>query len=63
MIGPAIPSIARIRNLYINTITIKLEKDPQIVHRIKQLIMETREKIRQIPACKSVKVVIDVDPY
>lgn len=63
MIGPAIPSIARIRNQYINTITIKLEKDPHIVHRIKQLIMETREKIRQIPACKSVKVVIDVDPY
>lgn len=63
LIGPAIPPIARIRGNYINTITIKMEKDPKVVHKIKEIVMVEREKLRLIPACKSVKVIIDVDPY
>lgn len=63
LIGPAVPSIARIRGQYINAITIKMEKDPKVVQKIKTIISEEREKLRLIPACKSVKVIIDVDPY
>jgi len=63
LIGPAVPSIARIRGQYINTITIKMEKDPNVVHKIKKIILAERDKLRSIPACKSVKIVIDVDPY
>lgn len=63
LIGPAVPSIARIRGMYINTITIKMEKDPNIVNKIKKIILAERDKLRQIPACKTVKIIIDVDPY
>jgi primosomal protein N' (replication factor Y) (superfamily II helicase) len=63
LIGPAIPPIARIRGHYINTITIKMEKDPKVVHKIKEIILAEKEKLKLIPACKSVKVIIDVDPY
>ncbi|MBK9736677.1 MAG: primosomal protein N' [Saprospiraceae bacterium] len=63
LIGPAIPSIARIRGMYIQTITIKMEKDPKIVSKIKKIILQERDKLKQIATCKSVRVNIDVDPY
>jgi len=63
LIGPAIPSIARIRAQYINTITIKMEKDPGVVSKIKEIILVEKEKLKQIPACKTVRINIDVDPY
>jgi primosomal protein N' (replication factor Y) len=63
IIGPSVPSIGRIRGQYIQTITIKMEKDPKIVHLIKKLIMDQKEKLKQIASCKSVRVNIDVDPY
>jgi primosomal protein N' (replication factor Y) len=63
LMGPAIPSIGRIRGQYIQTITIKMEKDPKIVNKVKTLIIETKSKLKQIPNIKTVRVNIDVDPY
>jgi primosomal protein N' (replication factor Y) (superfamily II helicase) len=63
LIGPAIPSIARVRGQYINTITIKMEKDPKIVRKVKDILLAERDKLKTIPACKSVRINIDVDPY
>ena len=63
LIGPAIPGISRIRGQYIQTITIKMEKDPKVVHNIKQLIIDERNKLKLLPNSKSVRVNIDVDPY
>ncbi len=63
LIGPAIPGISRIRGQYIQTITIKMEKDPKVVHNIKQLILDERNKLKLLPNSKSVRVNIDVDPY
>ncbi|MBL0099889.1 MAG: hypothetical protein IPP49_07430 [Saprospiraceae bacterium] len=63
ILGPAIPSIARIRGQYIQTITIKMEKDTKIVSKVKKIIMEERDKLRNMPACKTVRVNVDVDPY
>lgn len=63
LLGPATPSISRIRGNYIQLITIKMEKDSKVVQMIKKTILEERENLRKIPACKSVRVNIDVDPY
>jgi len=63
VLGPAIPSIARIRGMYIYTITLKFEKDSHIVAKIKQIVSDEKEKLLKIPACKSVRINIDVDPY
>ncbi|MBK9257034.1 MAG: primosomal protein N' [Saprospiraceae bacterium] len=63
LLGPAVPSVGRLRGMYIRQITIKIEKDPKVVQRIKAVILEARTKLKQVPACKSVRINIDVDPY
>lgn len=63
VLGPAIPSIARIRGMYMQTIIVKMEKDSSFASRIKKAVMEERDYILKVPSMKSVKMVIDVDPY
>ena len=63
LLGPAPPSIARLRGQYIQQITIKMEKDPKAAYRIKQLILDSKATLKQINACKNVRINIDVDPY
>ena len=63
LIGPSVPSIARIRGQYIQQITIKMEKDAKTVRKIKELILAERDFLKTIPATKNVRIQIDVDPY
>ena len=63
LIGPAVPGIERLRGQYIRTLTIKMEKDPVAVQKIKAILMEERDRLLTISACKAVRVNIDVDPY
>ena len=63
LLGPATPGISRLRGQYIQLITIKMEKNAQIVAKVKKILLSERDKLRQVPACKSVRVNIDVDPY
>ena len=63
LLGPAVPPTARLRGQYIQHITIKMEKDAGVVQKIKNTILEARSQIKQITACKSVRINIDVDPY
>ncbi len=63
LVGPSVPSIARIRGQYIQQITIKMEKDAQVVRKVKQLLLAERDFLKTIPATRNVRVTIDVDPY
>ncbi len=63
VLGPAVPSIARIRGYFINTITIKMEKNQNVVDGIKKMIMHTSGTVKNIPAYKYVRINLDVDPY
>lgn len=63
LLGPATPPVNRIRGQYIQIITVKMERDPKIVSYIKNMILEARYKLKETEKCKSVRVVIDVDPY
>ncbi len=63
ILGPAIPAIARIRGYYINTITVKLEKNHQLAVQIKKLLMHTADSVKDNKSFKNVRINVDVDPY
>ena len=61
--GPLTPSISRIRNQYIRQIVIKLEKDDALINRTKHLLLQIKDRLQNDKELKSVRVVVDVDPY
>ncbi len=62
VLGPASPSISRIRNLYLKNILIKLPNDRPITQS-KNIIQKIKNSFQSIPEFRSVRFVIDVDNY
>ncbi len=62
VLGPETPTIARIKNLYINQLMIKFERKISPV-KLKEFIRETVGKFNNQPHFKSVRIVLDVDFY
>ena len=63
VLGPAIPGISRIKNMYIRTITIKFEKEPKMMHFVKQLVLISKVELTEKDGIKGVRINLDVDPY
>lgn len=62
VLGPANPMIARIRNLYIKNILIKLPKDAPLASS-KDVIQKIRNSFESIAEFRPVRFIIDVDPF
>jgi len=62
VLGPANPMIARIRNLYIKNILIKLPKDIALASS-KDIIQKIRNSFESIAEFRPVRFIIDVDPF
>jgi primosomal protein N' (replication factor Y) len=60
---PIVPSISRIRNLFIRQIVIKLEKDSTLIMNTKKFLMNLKEDLSSSKEFQAVKIKIDVDPY
>ncbi|HEX7367630.1 MAG TPA: primosomal protein N' [Pelobium sp.] len=63
VLGPHSPLISRVRNYYIQTITIKIDWKSQSLVKIKNLLKEQVSVFEADKANKGAFVVIDVDPY
>jgi len=61
VLGPEYPPIARIRNLFIKNMMIKLERNARLVDS-KEKITEIVEMFKADPDFKSLRVILDVDP-
>lgn len=61
VIGPEYPSINRISNLYLKQIKLKIEREASH-KRVKDRIEALIDQFYSVPAHKSVRIVIDVDP-
>ena len=61
VLGPEYPLVARIRNMYMKNILVKLDRNQQLPEARKTLL-ETVENFRESPEGKPVRVNINVDP-
>ncbi len=62
VLGPASPSISRIRNLYIKNILIKLPSDKPITQS-KNIIQKIKNSFQSIAEFRSVRFIVDVDNF
>ena len=63
LIGPVEPVIGKIRNQYLNELTLKVEKQGVNLRAIKAFLLACEKMMHQVPAFKRVGVIFDVDPY
>ncbi len=63
ILGPAEPPIGRIKGSYTREIYIKLEKNNSIITQSKSYIKELSQKTLNEINWKSLRIIIDVDPY
>jgi primosomal protein N' (replication factor Y) len=63
VLGPEAPMISRIRNYYIQTILLKVEREGVSVQKIKEALQQILVNFDNLPANKGVYMHIDVDPY
>lgn len=63
ILGPEAPMISRIRNYYIQTILIKVEREGVSIQKIKEALQQILIQFDSQPINKGVYMHIDVDPY
>ena len=62
MLGPEAPYIFRIRNYYLQEITIKLSREHTVLRAAKADISEAMDVVRDQKEFKQVRIAADVDP-
>ncbi|NEU09506.1 primosomal protein N' [Flavihumibacter sp. R14] len=62
VLGPQAPLISRIRNYYIETILIKVEKDGISIQKVKEMLKKTLTAFESDPTNKGIYIQVDVDP-
>ena len=62
VLGPQVPSVARVKNRFIQQIVVKMPKEPTKVNAIKQLIQQAREAALAHSAWRAVRIDVVVDP-
>lgn len=62
IMGPEYPLVSRIRNLFLKSLLIKIEK-MQSLPLTKQRITDAIEKVKEIDKFRPVQYTVDVDPY
>ncbi|MBD1432802.1 primosomal protein N' [Sphingobacterium sp. DN00404] len=63
VLGPEPPLISRVRNHFIQTITLKIERNNVSISRVKELIHQAITQFDMEKQHRGVRIAIDVDPY
>lgn len=63
VLGPEPPLVSRVRNHFIQTITLKIERGNVSIQRVKELIRQAVTLFGMEKQHKGVRIAIDVDPY
>ncbi len=62
IMGPSVPSVARVRNYYIHQVFIKMERSGNIIYDIKRAIKEFQAGIVKKKSLSTIRISVDVDP-
>ena len=62
VLGPEYPMVSRINTYYIRDILVKLEKGP-LIEKMKQRMRQCLEELWKNARFRTVRVIVDVDPY
>lgn len=62
VLGPALPGIPRLRNLFLSTILVKLERKQELLEKAKRLISEGAHQARSQTGLSTLRIIVDVDP-
>ncbi len=62
VIGPLLPGIPRLRNFYLRTILIKMEKSIQLLNEVKLEIRQNIPEVMKLPGLSTTRFSVDVDP-
>ncbi len=63
VLGPHEPTIAKIRNLYLMEVILKIPRNNADLAKLKQMLISVSNSVRQENDYKQVFVIFDVDPY
>jgi primosomal protein N' (replication factor Y) len=63
VLGPQEPVIAKLRNLYLMELYIKLEKSAGQMESVKSRLRDEIVQLNKTTAYRSIRVILDVDPY
>ena len=63
LLGPAEPYINRIKNQYIIELLCKLEKNPALIRRTKEVLMQERDYLLAMKGNHALQIEVDVDPF
>lgn len=63
VLGPEPPLISRVRNLYIQSVMLKIERTGISIAKVKELVTTILQYFEAQKANKNVRVQVDVDPY
>lgn len=63
VLGPEEPMVSRVRNMYINSIMLKLERSGLSITKVKEVLADIIQEFNANKLNKGTYLVIDVDPY
>lgn len=63
VLGPVKPLIGRIKTLYIRELTIKIERNSKVIHKIKDSVFSAVDELNQYQEYRALRIYADVDPY
>ncbi len=63
IIGPADSNLSKIKGLYAKELYLKIERNAELISKIKEKIKELSQSIKNHKDWKGIKIYIDVDPY
>ncbi len=63
VLGPSVPTVARVRNQYIHMVFIKIERDGKLLAEVKNELRNFQHGLVKRKSLSTVRISIDVDPH